>query len=182
MKLNIENKNIKCLIKPVSIGLAILVLCYLILNYVPFFANNKVFSVLTQSMEPVINSGDVVVVNTNFEIDSLEEEDIIAFYMNIDNEEEKEVVIHYVANIQKDGADNYIINTKPWGVTQEASWDEWTITEDDIIGVYNFKVEKLGSIVLFLSSTFGKVIVIIDIIIIYLIIEFFTKKESGKQK
>lgn len=184
---DIKNKNLKPrLISYAKFAgfMAILIgAIYIVTNFVPLFANNEGYVIVTDSMEPTINVGDYAIVNTHFNVSELNERDIIAFYTDLNDDGTEEIVIHYIAQITEN-AGNYSIRTvrEDADETDPNEWDDWTLTGDDILGVYNFKVPVIGNFMLFLGSSFGKFVIIIDILVIFFVIEYFKKEKKKKQK
>jgi len=153
---------------------------FVIINYVPFIAKYDNYVIATGSMEPVISVRDVVLIDSSTTIEEIKVGDIIAFNVDINLDGIDEVVVHYLYSVEEiDG--ELVIKTKP-EISDQA--DEWDLTEDDILGKHVMTIRKLGGFLLFAASTFGKVVLIIDIVVIYLIIEFLAdpKKEKKNEK
>lgn len=176
--------NILANLGKASILVVVIVLSFMLLiNFLPHYFGVDNYVVVTNSMEPTINVGSAVWVNRNFDIAELEVDDIIAFYQDINEDSIDEIIIHYVANISIDGSDNYSIQTKREGVVGSTYWDDWTLTSEDVVGVYTFHISYIGKFFLFINSVFGKVVIIGDIIFIYFVIDFYKKpKEETKVK
>lgn len=154
----------------------ILAIGYGVLNYVPFIAKYDHYVIATGSMDPVISIRDVVIIDSSTTIEDLEIGDIIAFNVDINNDGVDDVVVHYLYSIEEvDG--EIVIRTKP-EISDQI--DEWELSVDDIIGKHVGTIRKLGGFLLFASSTFGKVILLVDVVAIYVIIEFLfvPKKEE----
>jgi signal peptidase len=175
-KANTKAKKFWSLLKDwlhfITVVFLIFVAVYFTFNYVPFFANRRQFVVLTDSMEPTINVGDIVVIDTSYNLDDLQVGNIIAFYADLNEDGTNEVIVHYIAQITTNTEEQRIFLTHREGVTNESSWDQWEITDDLVIGKFDFKVKYLGRILLFAESWFGKIIIIVDIIVISLIYDF----------
>lgn len=156
----------------------ILVLGYVILNYVPFIAKYEHYVIATNSMEPVINVDDVVFIDSSTELEDLETGQIIAFYADINGDDVKEIVVHYLYSIEVVDGEN-VYRTKPH-VSDRL--DEWSLSDDDIIGTHSFTIKNIGGFLRFATSTIGRIILIIDIIVIYLVYEllFNTEKKTKK--
>lgn len=161
----------------------ILGLGYVIFNYVPFIAKYDYYVIATDSMEPVIMTRDVVIIDTAIDIEDLEEDQIIAFHADINEDGIDEVVVHYLDSITEvNGERSYLTySEKGQGVL-----DDWVLSDEDIVGIYKIKISHIGGFILFSQSQVGKIVLIADILIIYLLIELFTeskdKKEDKKQK
>lgn len=135
----------------------------------------KPYVVVTESMEPVIDVDDLIIV-TNTNVDSLEVGDIITFRADIDYNGTKEVVTHYVYSITENDGD-YVIRTNRYGSEVP---DTWLLSEADVIGEYGFRVRQLGVFVNFMKSPFGIAAIAVNIVVIGAII--FIVKSGKKEK
>lgn len=105
----------------------------------------RLFMVLSDSMKPKFQAGDVVVVK-KVNPKTLKENDIITFYTDY-----RVIVthkIHEVTNI--DGKQAFI--TKGLNVT---ATDDDPVLLDEVIGKYAFKITKLGYVIRFMKSPLG---------------------------
>ncbi|MDY0240248.1 MAG: S26 family signal peptidase, partial [Bacteroidales bacterium] len=73
----------------------------------------KPYVVVTESMEPVLDVDDLIIV-TNPKIDELNPGDIITFRADIDYNGTKEIVTHYINSITESGGE-YTIRTNRYG-------------------------------------------------------------------
>ena len=157
-----------------------LIVIYLVINI--FFPRKVIkifkretFVILTDSMEPVLNVGDMVIIKAT-DPSKLQKGDIIAFYVDANNDGKMDVVTHYFERID-------IINgDEVYRTTSEASrsqLDSWYLQEDNIIGKYKYHIPKIGKVVFYLRSPIGIITILIDFAIIYLIISILEdiKKE-----
>lgn len=138
----------------------------------------KPYVVITESMEPVLNVDDMIIVY-NPNLDKLDKGDIITFEADINYDGTKEVITHYIDSITLDSQDERVYRTiRHDGVAP----DSWILRDDDIIGVYGFRIPKLGVLVTFLRSPFGIAAVAVNIVIIIGIVILVKsgKKESNK--
>lgn len=163
-----------------AILIAIYIIFYSVFNFVPYFKNRQHFVIVSDSMTPVINRGDLAIVNKDFAVEDLAVDDIIAFYQGLNSDEVDEVVVHYIAEITTDEFDNLVIKTRRQNATSYVDWDAWELTEDDIIGVFDYKISRVGSLLMFIESPFGKLIILIDLIVILWVIEYFKKDAKSK--
>ena len=146
----------------------------LLFENVSFLNRYQHYVIVSGSMEPTIDAGDVVFINKSVSVDELEEGDIIAFDAVVNNQDI--VVVHYVYSITENPG-GYTIAT----IAEDAEDpDDWILTEDDIIGQYLFRLPRVGRFLLFAQSTTGRIVIIIDIILIYLIYRMFFKKTPKK--
>ncbi len=179
-KVNKEDKNQTMVRKTIRffISLAIiLILGYVVFNYVPFIAKYSNHVIVTDSMVPVINVNDVVIIDNSYEIDDLDIGEIIAFNVDINNDGNDEIVVHYLYSVEEIEGE-VIIKSIAHG---QNSPDPWELSPDDILGKHVATIKTIGSFLRFASSTFGKIVLIFDVIIIYFIIELFSENDKKKK-
>lgn len=116
-------------------------------NEIPSFFGWKPFIVLSGSMENEIYSGDLAIVK---EVDTeiIKENDIIAF------EKENLVTTHRVVEIIKE---NGITKYKTKG-DQNNIEDNGFVFPEQVEGLYQFKISKLGNLLMFTQTPIGMVI------------------------
>ena len=122
------------------------------------------YVVVTESMEPVINVNDMVVVG-QFDIDEAEVGDIITFKADIDYNGTDEVITHYIYSIEEVGEKTIIKTNRHFDEGQEVTPDTWLIDAEDVIGSYSFHVKYAGLLVGFFKSIYGIIIVIANVLI-----------------
>ncbi len=144
------------------------------------------YVVATDSMVPVINVNDYIVVK-DVEPEDLVVGDIITFNSgrDVDNDGKDDIITHYLASITPYGEDDHEFKTHAIGKDDVSDWDLWTLHDEDIIGKYAYTVPVLGFIVAFLQSPYGIAVVIVNIVVIvaiYLLLDKGKKKEdAGKE-
>ena len=133
----------------------------------------------TGSMEPTLTDGDLVVIDRSVSLESYEIGDIFVFKAEIESTEI--AIIHYLYDIEIDRSGNRIF-TAIAGVSDHP--DDYVITEDDVIGLYKFKISYLGMIMRFIDHPIGKAVVIIDVVILYVLYRMFIvpKKTSIEEE
>ncbi|MDA3931577.1 MAG: signal peptidase I [Tenericutes bacterium] len=171
-----------------------IVLFYLIIAFLSLFIFMEIFAprqtvkvfgfkpyyVMTQSMEPVLEVHDLIVVK-NFDVEDLEEEDIITFYADIDYNGEKEIVTHYIYSIAKNASGDYVIRThRYYEDDQNIAPDPWFLSKDDVLGLYNFHVPLLGYVIQFLQSPFGIAALVVNGGIIAAIVILIKREKKEK--
>ena len=161
--------------------IGILVLIYIvgvgIFTYIPPLNQYHMFALKTNSMEPIINVGDIVVTR-EIAPDQIQVGDIMAFRVDITNDGNDDVVVHYIDEILPYEG-KLIFKTKPHISDQQ---DRWTIEEEDLVGIYKYQIDYFGKILLFVQSWIGRIIILIDIVIISIIYDIlFGKKDKKKQ-
>lgn len=139
----------------------------------------KPYVVITESMEPEIMVRDMVVVR-KFDIDEAEVGDIITFEADINYDNEKEVVTHYIFLITGDDDNKVIRTNRYFEDVNAATADPWVLTPDDVLGTYWFQIPKLGYVTDFLKSPFGIAAILVNITVIGGIV--YLVKLSKKQE
>lgn len=151
---------------------------YAILNYVPFIEKYDQYVIVSGSMEPVIMIGDAVIIDHSVDLNELNEGDIIAFNADINDDGVDEVIVHYLFSIEEiDGVRTF--RTKP-EISDDI--DDWVLTDEDILGIHVKTIPNIGSFLRFAQSTIGKIVLVFDIVIIYLMIEIVTDSKDKKTK
>ncbi|MBE0700993.1 MAG: signal peptidase I [Acholeplasmataceae bacterium] len=141
----------------------------------------KPYVVITQSMEPTINKDDLIFV-TNPNPDKLEVGDIITFRANIDYSVDgsKEIVTHYIYSITENSSGDLIFRTVRENSTVA---DAWSLSEDDILGKYAFRIPSLGVFINFVKSPFGIIAIAVNAaVIVAIVVIIKTGKKAEIQK
>lgn len=174
----IKNDIFKFIKFLLSVALIIFV-GYGLLNWVPFISKYDNYIIMTPSMVPVINVDDVVIIDNSISVEDLEEGQIIAFYHDLYIDDvlfEDQVIVHYLNTINNDGDETtYLTNSSNGEI------DPWVLTEDDILGKHVTTISRIGKILRFAQSDIGKIVLIADVIIIYILIEFVFDDKKGKK-
>lgn len=147
---------------------------YVIFNYVPFIAKYNHYVIVSGSMEPVIMTYDVVIIDTSVNVDDLNPDDIIAFHTTVDGNEI--IVVHYIYSITEENGETKILT-----YSEKTTLDEWVLSGDDVIGIYKYTIPNIGRMVLFLESTIGKIVLVGDLLIIYIIVDVFFDSDKKKK-
>lgn len=124
-------------------------------NPINFF-NYHSFVVLTGSMEPTLNAGDLVFSKVNK--DNLKVGDIITFFPNNNT---SSTTTHRIVNIIEENGKTYF-ETK--GDNNNAN-DSDLVPLENVVGKMSFKISKLGKIILGLTSSGGIAILLIVFLI-----------------
>ena len=155
------------LIPILLISLVILINSYVRPNEVPSFLGWKPFIVLSGSMETQISAGDLVVVK-QVDTNTLKKGDIIAF------KENDIVITHRIDEIiQEENTTKYITKGDN-NNTQDVGY----VLPEQVEGVYQFKVARLGNLAMFIQTPLGMIVCLsIPVIIIVLLQAANSKKE-----
>ena len=154
-----------------TIGITIIYKSYSEPNRIPSVFGWKPFIVLSSSMEDTIMPGDLILTK---EIDALElkEGDVISFRTN-----KYTVVTHRIINIvDEEGERKYY--TK--GDNNDTA-DINPVCNNQIEGIYRYRIPELGKIVLNLQKPIGIVICIALPLIIVLIAQFADTKRQERE-
>jgi signal peptidase len=129
----------------------------------PSIANYTPLIVLTESMEPTIQSGDLIICR-NTAAENVNENDIISFYDPASNS--SSIITHRVVQvIQKDG--NIFFETK--GDNNNVA-DTELVPAENLVGVYKTQIHDIGSLLMYMQTTQGLltcVILPIGLILLY---------------
>jgi signal peptidase len=126
------------------------------------------FSIITPSMKPVLNVGDIAICKKIDSNTELKKGDIISFKTTIQGK--NVIVTHRIEDITTLEDNTVVISTK--GDNNDVS-DANTITRDDVVAVYtNRKIRLLGYFLTFISNKYVFLVLIILPLAILFISEF----------
>lgn len=161
--------SIAVILIPIIIYCILLIFQTSVLNKdMPTIFGKEVFIMVSESMEPEINVGDIVILE-KYDNQELKIGNIISYKYN------EEIITHRIIGIIEI-QDKIIYKTKGDNNLQN---DEISIEKSDIIGVYSNKIPALGSIFLLLRS---EIVIIAIFVLIVLIYEYNVKKEVTENK
>lgn len=138
------------------------------------------FVVVTESMEPVYNVNDMVIVSV-FDIDEAEVGDVITFNADIDYNGTQEVVTHYIYEIDRSGTEALIRTNRYFDEGETVTPDTWIIPEGDVIGTYSAHIPFIGYLINFVKSIYGMAVILINVVIITAIVKLnkqITKRDE----
>ncbi len=170
-----SKKILKCLKIFVTIIMVIIIIYSAIMiaqkiiwrDRIPEIFGYKNFIVLSGSMEPTINIGDIIFIK---EVEDVEEGDIISYKLK------NSIVTHRVVEKIPDNGKNLYVTQGDANSTEDSE----IITDENIEGKYVFKIGKIGNIVLFLKTKAGMIVVIMCFIGMVLIGNRKNKIDKGK--
>jgi len=126
----------------------------IIQNDTPFFV------VSSGSMKPILQVGDIIIVNGRNHYDELEVGDVIVFTLPTDS---KRVIVHRVNSINEEGEKGIEIKTKG---DNNPKVDGWTILEKDYIGTVVTSIPSIGKITIWLSPPVNYYIIFFVVLIL----------------
>lgn len=127
------------------------------------------YIIVTESMEPVFNVNDMIVVSA-FDIEEAKVGDVITFKADIDYNGTKEIVTHYIYEIDRSGSEAIIQTNRHFSSNETISPDTWLIPESDVIGSYSAHIPYVGYIIEFVTSIYGMIVILINVVVITLIV------------
>lgn len=140
---------------------------------VPDFGGYLPLIVLTDSMYPVIESGDLILCHT-LEAEDVQVGDVISFYDPMGNG--TSVVTHRVLEIrEKDGQPTFI--TKGDNNNVE---DQVPVEADDLIAIYLKRIPKAGNVAMFMQTTAGMILCVVCPIILLIGYDLLRRKKYEK--
>ena len=135
----------------------------------PSFFGYKNFIVLTGSMEPTLNIGDIVVVK---ETTDIEEGDIISFRVK------DFVVTHRVFEVYRENGKEYYITKGD----ANSNTDPELLNKENVDGKYCFKIPFLGRIIHFFQKPIGLIILFVMLGLALLLSSIKTNKNQKYER
>ncbi|WP_370780496.1 signal peptidase I [Eubacterium ventriosum] len=126
------------------------------------------FSIQTQSMEPTIKAGDVVI-GKEVDFNTLKEGNIITYWTTVD--EQKILNTHRITKVISNGKGS-VPSFKTKGDNNQIE-DEYTVAAADIVAKYNSKISGLGKAVDFLETQKGFFICIVLPLILFFLYQLY---------
>ena len=126
------------------------------------------FAIQTQSMEPTIKAGDVVI-GKEVDFNTLKEGDIITYWTTVD--EQKILNTHRITKVISNGKGS-VPSFKTKGDNNQIE-DEYTVAAADIVAKYNSKISGLGKAVDFLETQKGFFICIVLPLILFFLYQLY---------
>lgn len=133
------------------------------------------FIVLSDSMYPEIQSGDLIICREVSAAD-VREGDVISFFDPEGNG--VSVVSHRVTAITTDDSGQPVFTTKGDANNVE---DSAPVTADKLVGVYQFRIPGLGNVAMFMQSTQGLVICVAVPVALLLAYDILRRRAYDKQ-
>jgi len=142
------------LIPILIINLTLIVKSYVNKDEVPSIGGTFPLIVLTDSMYPEIESGDLIICNTA-EAEEIENNDIIAFFDPAGNG--TSIVTHRVTEVvEENGA--LLFRTRGDNNNTE---DKLLVPAENLVGVYKSRIPNVGHVAMFMQSTAGLIVCVV---------------------
>lgn len=134
----------------------------------PSLFGYRAFIIVSGSMEPTLNIGDIVVIRET-EKENIKPNDIITFL----EDNGQNTITHRVTDIvENNGKVKY--QTKG---DNNNSADDTLITYEEIAGIYQFKIPKVGKLIMKLHNPTA---MIISILALFIVFKFIERKDERK--
>lgn len=131
--------------------------------------------VLTDSMYPKIQSGDLIFCHKE-EPENISEGDVIAFFDPAGNG--TSIVAHSVADVTEvDGQTAWITR----GIANNVD-DAVPVPADKLVGVYRTRIPGLGNAVMFMQSTAGMIVCVVCPILLLIVWDILRRRRYEKRK
>ena len=157
-----NNKIIKILFKTVKIFFFMFIILFMLTVYLQRFSNNefslfsyRIFNVVTASMEPKYNVGDVLL-SKEVDPSTIKVGDAIS-YRGRTGDVYGKIITHQVINIEQNTRGEYLFRAR--GIQNII--EDPTIYENQIIGIVKYKIRSLSFLYKIISTKVGFYICII---------------------
>lgn len=171
--------TIMCIILiPILImNLTLIVKSYTNKNDVPSIGGYLPLIVLTNSMYPEIESGDLIICHTS-DAEDIKENDVIAFFDPAGNG--TSIVTHRVIELVTEDGELFFRTRGDNNNTE----DKDLVPADSLVGVYQTRINGAGNIAMFMQSTTGLIICVVLPIILLILYDVIRRRiyEKNKQK
>lgn len=144
---------------------------------VPRFLGLSPMIVVTNSMDPAISAGDMVIVRRT-EPELITVGDVISFY-NPQNIEKKGVITHRVIGIEEREDGSRLFTTK--GDANNTP-DPASVPEDRLVGVYKESIPYLGKLALFMKTPGGMLLFVVLPLCLIMIYDAILRSIREKQR
>ena len=157
------------------INITLIAKSYINKDEVPSVGGKFPMIVLTDSMYPVIESGDLIICQTA-EADEIKVGDVISFYDPMGNG--TSVVTHRVLEIKTDGGE---ITFRTKGDNNNTE-DQVPVKAEDLIGIYQSRIPKVGHVAMFMQTTPGLIVCVVLPIVLLVGYDMLRRKKYEKSQ
>ena len=157
------------------INITLIAKSYINADEVPSVGGKFPMIVLTDSMYPVIESGDLIVCNTA-DADEIKVDDVISFYDHMGSG--TSVVTHSVLEIVDDNGD---IAFRTKGDNNNAE-DTALVPAENLIGIYQSRIPKVGHVAMFMQTTPGLIVCCVCPILLLVGYDILRRKKLEKSQ
>lgn len=163
------------LIPILLINLTLIAKSFLNKDEVPSIGGVLPLIVLTDSMYPEIESGDLIICHTA-EAEEIQVNDVIAFFDPAGNG--SSIVTHRVIEVVEE---NGTLSFRTRGDNNNTE-DRLLVPADNLVGVYQSRIAGAGHIAMFMQSTTGLIICVVLPIILLVAYDIIRRRSYEKRK
>lgn len=156
------------------INLTLIIKSYTNQDEVPSVGGFLPLIVLTDSMYPVIESGDLIICHT-VEAEEIKVGDVISFFDPAGNG--TTIVTHRVMEVVNDGVLAFV--TKGDNNNTE---DKLPVPGENLVGVYRSRIDGAGNIAMFMQSSTGLIVCVVFPIILLVAYDIIRRRIYEKSK
>ena len=157
------------------INLTLIVKSYTNSDQVPSVGGHFPLIVLTDSMYPVIHSGDLIFCETA-EADEVEEGDVICFFDPAGNG--TTIVTHRVTEVVEENGE---VSFRTKGDNNNTE-DRMLVPADSLVGVYQSRLGGAGRVALFMQTTTGLIVCVVLPIVLLVVYDMIRRRRYEKRK
>lgn len=162
------------LIPILVINITLIVKSYTNKDEVPKIGGYAPLIVLTGSMEPNIKSGDLIIVKQIAGKD-VKKDDVIAFFDP--DGSGTSILTHRVNEVYEENGTLYF---KTQGDANNAE-DRSPVSEDKLVGIYQFRIAGAGSVAMFMQTTAGLVVCVFVPLVLLVAWDIIRRKKYDKK-
>ncbi|MBE6788551.1 MAG: signal peptidase I [Ruminococcaceae bacterium] len=163
------------LIPILLINVTLIAKSYINKDEVPSIGGTFPLIVLTDSMYPEIESGDLIICNTA-EAEDIKEKDVICFFDPAGNG--TSIVTHRVVEIVEENGEVFFRTRGDNNNTE----DKELVPAENLVGVYKVRIAGAGHIAMFMQSTTGLIICVVLPIILLVGYDIVRRRIYEKNK
>ena len=164
------------LIPVLIINCTLIVKSYIDKEAVPTIGGYAPLIVLTDSMYPTIDAGDIIIVKSGAAED-VEKGDVIAYFDPASKT--GAIVTHRVMDISTDKDGTTIFQTK--GDANNAMDKMW-VRSEELVGEYQFRIPNMGHVAMFMQTTTGLIVCVVLPILLLVGYDVIRRKRYDKTK
>jgi signal peptidase len=157
------------------INLTLIAKSYIHADEVPSVGGKFPMIVLTDSMYPMIESGDLIICNTA-NAEEIAEGDVISFYDPMGNG--TTVVTHRVLEILEEDGE---LSFRTKGDNNNAE-DRVLVPAESVIGIYSSRIPGAGHVAMFMQTTPGLILCVVCPVLLIVGFDMLRRRKHEKEK
>ncbi len=176
-------KVISTILIVLMIAITLFLVVFKIVGETPSVFGYNLFYIVTGSMEPTVKVGDIIL-SEKVETSALKEGDVVTFNGE-SGELEGKIVTHRIVSIYEENGETYIITKGDANTANDPPHKA-----ECVVAVMKCKIPLLGSLVKFINTPLGFVVLIVTPLLMSLVNEILelirafrsTKEEQGNEE